>query len=194
VGSLAILQPSAAIIFNNLEHLSYCSLKYCQLMSKNFMNASKALSNLTNAYFAFTLIKRRNRPKYRNFERFYKKSALLIKNSISFIWENISIAICNTLSSPNGSTSTLLPLTESSKKATNKTTKIRLKSHLVAELEQNKWTNDIWDIWLFWVYDNQSLGIPATICPSIPHSLFPLLILKKPLSPHPSFQLLATNQ
>jgi len=38
------------------------------------------------------------------------------------------------------------------------------------------------------------LGIPATICPSIPHSLFPLLILKNPLFPQSSFQELATSQ
>lgn len=38
------------------------------------------------------------------------------------------------------------------------------------------------------------LGMPATICPSMPHSLLPLLILKNPLSPQSSFHELATNQ
>ena len=37
-------------------------------------------------------------------------------------------------------------------------------------------------------------GRQATPCPSMPHSLFPLLILKYPWSPHPSFQLLAIFQ
>lgn len=36
-------------------------------------------------------------------------------------------------------------------------------------------------------------GIPATIPSSIPHSSFPLKILKKPLSPHSLFHELATN-
>jgi hypothetical protein len=43
----------------------------------------------------------------------------------------------------------------------------------------------------FWVL---RAGRPATICPSIPHSLDPLLILKNPLFPQSSFHELATNQ
>lgn len=42
--------------------------------------------------------------------------------------------------------------------------------------------------------EDGSFGIPATIWPSIPHSLFPLLILKNPLSPQSSFHELATFQ
>ena len=41
-----------------------------------------------------------------------------------------------------------------------------------------------------WLY----FGIPVTMFPYIPHSLFPLLILKNPWSPHPSFQELANSQ
>ena len=55
----------------------------------------------------------------------------------------------------------------------------------------NKLTTIILYFFKFIIY---SLGIPALTVFSIPHSLLPLIILKKPPSPHSSFHELAHIQ